>query len=152
MSDETVKLFIDLEDMLADKLTAKFESLERKPKVLIGQDFENIRDKSQSGQTVFVAYNGIIGVDQLPANPRVAMLTLEYILWVVTKSSRSHGNSKGTRDNADPVILSVIAAIMGWRPTPESAFKISTAPAQVYADGFGYFPLAFTITRQIRGD
>lgn len=145
--------FIDVEEAICARLETKLATLSQKPKIYAAADLENAKDKSQAAAAVFVAYNGISKVDQLKNVPHVATLTQEFIIWTVTKSASRHGSQQGTRENADPIIEGVIAALMGWKPAATlAALEMVEAPGPAYGEGFGYFPLVFQMKRQVRGD
>lgn len=145
-------IFSDLETAIIARLEAQLATLSPVPRVFPAADLANVRDKSQSAASVFVAYNGIIEVDDQANAPHVAKLTTEFIIWIVSRSASRHGSQQGTREAADPLVEAVIAALMGWRPSPQvERLRLGQAPGEVYADGFGYFPLTFTCRRQVRG-
>lgn len=145
--------FIDVEEAIITRLQTKLATLDRVPKIYSAIDLENAKDKSQIAAAVFVAYNGIINVEQLNNTPHIVTLSQEFILWTVTKSASRHGSQQGTRENADPILEGIIAALTGWRPAtglPPLQLAETTGPA--YGEGFGYFPLTFIMKRQVRGD
>ncbi len=146
-------IFFDLEDAIIERLEAKLAVLDPKPKIYPAADLENAKEKSQAAAAVFVAYNGISGVDQLQGAPHIVTLTNEFIIWAVAKSASRHGSQQGTREKVDPIIEGVIKALAGWKPTKElPALGLVPTPAPGYDEGFGYFPLVFHIKRQVRGD
>lgn len=143
-------LFVEIEDLIIARLESKLATLNPKPRIFPGKDFENIKDRSQGAQGVCVMYNGITSIDRLPSTPHIAKVTLEYLIWIVTRSGKDHGTGKGNRESADPIVYAAMNCLMGWRPDKEkSPLTITEAPGQVYADGFAYFPLAFTIIRHV---
>lgn len=147
-------IFFDIEDAIITRLQAKLATLDKPPKVYPAVDLANIRDKSQAALAVFVAYNGISGVDRLPNAPHIMTLANEFIVWTVSKSASRHGSQQGTRETADPVLEGIIKALAGWRPVEGlPQLEMVSTPGPAYGeDGFGYFPLVFQIKRQVRGD
>lgn len=148
-----MSIFFDVEDAIIERLQTKLATVTPKPKIYPAYDLENAKDKSQGAANVFVAYNGIVNVEQMKGAPHVGTITIEFILWVVTKSASRAGSQQGTRENADPILEGIIAALMGWRPAaglPQMELVETTGPA--YGEGFGYFPLTFHMKRQVRGD
>jgi hypothetical protein len=145
--------FIDVEEAIIARLGTKLATLDKVPKIYSAIDLENAKDKSQLAATVFVAYNGIVNVEQLNGAPHIAHFTQEFIIWTVTRSASRHGSQQGTREIADPILEGIMQALMGWRPAtglPPLALAETTGPA--YGEGFGYFPLTFIMKRQVRGD
>ena len=146
-------VFIDVEEAIIARLEAKLATLDRVPKVYAAADLENAKDKSQTANAVFVAYNGITGLEQLKGAPHIVTMTIEFIIWTVTRSASRHGSQQGTRDNADPILEGIIKALAGWRPAAGLApLEITETPGPAYGEGFGYFPLSFNLRRQVRGD
>lgn len=146
-------MFIDIEQAIVSRLETKLAALDQKPRVYPGAELEHIQDRSQGAASVFVAYNGIVGVDTLPGNASVCKLTLEFLVWIVARSASRKESGQGTRETADPIIVETLQSLAGWRPIEGAAQLVpSDSPGQVYADGFGYFPVAFRITQQIRGN
>lgn len=145
--------FIDLELAIVARLETKLASLSPKPRIYSGADLENIKDRSHGDASVFVAYNGITSVEPLQGAPSIATITTEYLIWIVTRSASRHASGQGVREGADDIVVAVIDALMGWRKNSETpALGMTTAPAQVYTNGFGWFPLAFQCRRQARGN
>jgi hypothetical protein len=143
---------IEIEHAIVERLSDKLGSLTVAPKVYPGADLENIADKSQSAAAVFVAYNGIVGVEPMANVPGVAKIKVEFLIWVVTRSAKNHGSQQGTRETADPIVDAVLEWLSGWKPAQNiPALVPGESPGQVYRNGFGYFPLTFTTTRQVRG-
>lgn len=145
--------FIDVEEAIVTRLQTKLATLDRVPKVYPAADIENAKDKSQVAAAVFVAYNGITGVEQLKGAPHIVTLTQDFIIWTVTRSASRHGSQQGTRESADPILEGIIKALAGWRPASGMpALEMTETPGPAYGEGFGYFPLSFTMKRQVRGD
>ncbi len=145
--------FIDVEEAIITRLETKLATLDTVPKVYAAKDLESVKDKSQIAAAVFVAYNGITNVEQLNSAPHVVTITIEFVIWTVTKSVSRAGSQQGTREKADPILEGIIQALTGWRPAsglPQMQLAETVGPA--YGDGFGYFPLTFTMKRQVRGD
>lgn len=146
-------MFQDVEDLIVDRLELKLAGLTPCPKIYTATDLENAKNWSQVAASVFVAYNGITGVDSMKGAPNIATLSQEFYVWTVTRSASRHGTQKGTREAADPILDGVIRALMGWKPGPAiPALELRDSPSPAYAEGFGYFPLVFSLRRQIRGD
>lgn len=146
-------MFQDVEQLIVERLTAKLAGLTPAPKVYTAVDLENAKNWSQLAASVFVAYNGITGVDSMKGTPSIATLSQEFYIWTVTRSASRHGNQQGTRDAADPILEAVIRALLGWKAAATvPALEMKDAPSPAYGEGFGYFPLVFSLKRQIRGD
>jgi hypothetical protein len=145
--------FIDVEEAIIERLQTKLANLDKVPKIYSAIDLENAKDKSQLSAAVFVAYNGIVNVEQLTGAPHIAHITQEFIIWTVTRSASRHASQQGTREIADPILEGIMQALMGWRPATglrPLAMAETTGPA--YGEGFGYFPLTFMLKREVRGD
>lgn len=146
-------MFADVEDNVVTRLTAKLAALDSKPKVFTAANLTGIKDKSQGGASVYVAYNGISGITPLAANPAVVTVSHEFMVWTVTRSASRHGSQEGTRELADPIMVAVLQALCGWRHTTGAApLELAETPGPAYEEGFGYFPLVFTLKQQIRGN
>ena len=146
-------MFFDVEEAIVARLATKLAATTAKPKVYTAQELENVKDRSQNAAAVFVAYNGISSIAPLSGNPAIVTVSVDFVVWTVTRSASRHGSGEGTREAADPILLAILDALCGWRPVsglPPLTLTDTSGPA--YAEGFGYFPLAFTLTRQIRGN
>jgi hypothetical protein len=148
-----MSIAIDIEDAIVTRLETKYTALDIVPKVYSGSDIENIIDRSQAAASVFVSYNGIVGIETIKGNAAIITLTIEFILWVVTRSASRHDSQQGTREKADPIVLATLEALSGWRPIAGlSQLVPGESPGQAYQEGFGFFPLVFQTRRQVRGD
>ena len=147
--------FIDIENAIAGYLRQKLTDIQPCPRVYQSRDLSNIKDKSQGDLNVWVTYNGIAEVHQAAPNvPNVGLIKHEYLVWIVAKSAKSHGNQAGTKELADPVIERVIELLMGARLIKglEPLHLVPSGLSPAYSDnGYGYFPLAFHHRKQIRG-
>lgn len=148
-------MFLDMEQAIVDRLTTKFASLTPKPVIKRAADLDQLRDRSQGDLQVFVLYNGMVEIETLNVNaPQIGTLTNEYIVWIVARSAKDHGEQSGTRQLADPVLLATIEALMGARlvPNMRPLHITSSTLSPAYADGFGFFPLTFHHRVNLRGD
>lgn len=146
-------MFVEVEDAIVTRLTTKLVAVGKKPKVYTAADLANIKDKSQGDAKVYVAYNGISGITPLAANPAVVTVSHEFMVWTVARSASRHGSQEGTREIADPIMVAILEALCGWRHAAGKApLELAETPGPAYEEGFGYFPLVFTLKQQIRGN
>lgn len=145
-----MSLFIDQEALIVEKLIVDLDTLNSR--VYYGKDLENAMDKALAGTSVFVAYSGIVSVLPLPNAAHIAKATLQYTIWIVGRSATLHGSGQGSRSEVDPVATSVITSIMGWKASKELTPLVLAQSQDIsYADGFAFFPLAFTSHTTLRG-
>ncbi|MEN8196871.1 MAG: hypothetical protein ABFS30_10225, partial [Pseudomonadota bacterium] len=70
---------------------------------------------------------------------------------VVTGNVRSTSGSDARQD-AGPIMDSVLSALMGWKPSPvHGELQLQTPPAPIFSNGFGYFPIDFQTRMTITG-
>ena len=149
-----MSFFIDVENAIAERLRQSLMDIQPTPKVYQGRDLAGIKDRSQGDLSVFVAYNGIINIEQAaPTTPHIGTITHEYLVWVVAKSAKQHAGQVGTREIADPVLEKIVCLLMGCRVCKgtEPLRIAPSAMSPAYSDnGFGYFPLTFHQRKQVR--
>lgn len=150
-----MSIFLDVEDAIVERLRDKLSTLDSPPKIFHGSDLQNVKDQSASARAVYVCYNGIVGIKAISQNVNhVVAMTNEFVIWVVTKRIVSRGNAKALFTKVDDILLGTIKALIGWKPSPENkTLALAQSPAPLYdSDGFGSFPLVFTIDVPIQGD
>jgi hypothetical protein len=148
----TDSLFIDIQDAIVARLTAKLAALNPAPKIYEGRDMEDVKRWSQGDLSVFVAYNGITETSALSQAPHVVTLGQDWYIWTVARSAKNHRDGSGNREAADPVMKAILQALTGWMAAPGVRLELKPNPGPAYGDGFGWFPLVYGAKRQIRGD
>lgn len=145
--------FLAMEDAIIAHLGVKLADLNPKPKLYNSADLMHIKDRSQGDLSVFVAFNGDVAVEDVAPNVRhIGRVTQQFMVWVVARSARDHATQHGTRQLADDVLSAVVMALIGAKLLPHyEQLTIADAPSPAYADGFGYFPLAFNTRKTVRG-
>lgn len=146
-------MFFDVEDAIVERLNTKLAALNPRPKVYDSTGLEDMQNRSQMAASVYVAYNGISEIQPLPGNPAIATVGQQFIIWTVTRSAKGHDSQSGTREAADPILVAILEALCGWRPVSgKQSLELVDTPGPAYAQGFGYFPLAFSLRQQVRGN
>jgi len=148
-----MSLFLEMEDAIIARLNARFADLTPVPRVYKSSDLAMIKDRSQGDLSVFVAYNGIVGAETAAPNVRhIGAIQQQWMIWVVSRSAKSHGAQAGTRELADPVLERIIESLMGAKLIKDIVqLVITDTVSPAYSDGFGYFPLAFNARKTVRG-
>jgi hypothetical protein len=148
-------MFVEVEDAIVARLEARIgvATLPAKPRVTTMANLASIRDQSQGEASVFVAYNGLAGIQPLTGNPAIVTVMQQFIIWTVARGSSRHATQEGTREIADPIMVVVLEALCGWRyAAGKSMLELAETPGPAYEDGFGYFPLIFQFRTQVRGN
>jgi hypothetical protein len=64
---------------------------------------------------------------------------------IVDDNQEDFTTGAGAREEAGPLILQTINALIGWIPSEaHTNLKLETAPPAAYVGGLAYFPLAFS--------
>lgn len=148
-------MFVEVEDAIVARLTTRIDAaaLSIKPRVTTMANIASIRDQSQGDANVFVAYNGLAGIQPLSGNPAIVSVMQQFIIWTVARGSSRHATQEGTREIADPIMVVVLESLCGWRYAEgKTMLELAETPGPAYEDGFGYFPLIFQYRTQVRGN
>jgi hypothetical protein len=72
---------------------------------------------------------------------------------IVVRNLRDVREGAANRADAGELMDAVFRALTGWKPSTEfRALRPANAPRAGYAGGFGYYPLAWTLRMQMRGE
>lgn len=109
------------------------------------REYAAVEEESQLVPAVAVIYNGYRAGEQ-EGHGAVQAVELEYLVVVVTRSSRETLRSSGAKAGASEVFHAAVQALTGWKAAPGMRRLIlADAPGASYSDaGFTYLPIAFT--------
>ena len=107
--------------------------------------YTDTEEESQLSPAVAVIYNGYRALGQV-GNGAVQAVEFEFLIVVVTNSSKDTLRNTGAKAQASPLFGAVLSALTGWKPAPGSKrFMLTDAPgAGISKAGFTYTPLGFT--------
>ena len=74
--------------------------------------------------------------------------------WLVVTAIRNATDQRGlaARQQADPIVLQLSAALNNWEPSEDHGTMMSESPPlPVFSDGLGYYPLAYNCEVTIEG-
>lgn len=147
-------MFFDIEDAIVERLNIKLAGLNPRPRVYDSTGLDDMQNRSQMAASVFVAYNGLAQIAPMPGDPSRLTAQQLFMVWTCARSAKGHDSRLGVREASDPILVAVLEALCGWRPVKgKQPLVLSDTPAPAYDEnGFGYFPLAFTIKQEIRGN
>jgi len=109
-------------------------------------------ERLQLSPAATVIYNGYRTGDQV-GQGAVQHVTFTFLVVVSVRNARAAGVSLGVREDAAPIMDACLEALLGFRPvTGCTPLRLQDAPGAGFSDaGFGYYPLAFDISRTFRG-
>jgi hypothetical protein len=107
-------------------------------------DLATVQESQQTTPAAFVVYQGDRIADDAGEGERTAV-DQQWLVWLMVRNARQARTGDGVRQEAGPVLSSLIAALSGWKPLDGlRAFKRVNAPRPLYSKAAGYFPLMFT--------
>lgn len=134
------------EDYLAaeDALVSQLEQLTEIKKVYRSMDLAEVEERAQVCPACHVLYWG----DQLTFSAQGGLLSHITQTWVVVLAVKLGRNDS----HPGELLAKVIRAVQGHKAGALSTFKRANAPTRPgYSKGYGYYPLAFTLTFKLKG-
>lgn len=145
-----------IEEALVARLEARLKDAGLVSYVYSAGEYAQTEERSQYHPAAAVIYNGYEPGDEVGQGVQQAV-NLSFLVVLITRNASDFATGGGARDDVSPIFDAVLEAVLGWRPPITgkafpSPFKLAPAPgAQVSAEGFAYWPVAFTIRRSYRG-
>lgn len=111
-----------------------------------------MEERLQLSPSITVIYNGY-RIGQNLGQGSVQQLTFTFLVVVAVRNATAAGTSGGVREDAAPILDAALEALAGFRPVQGcTPLRLQDAPGAGFSDaGFGYYPLAFDISRTYRG-
>lgn len=110
--------------------------------VLEAADLAGLEEAQQPTPAVHVIYDGDVVGESL-SNGKQA-IDHRLMLVVVVDNTRQGDGGESSRQEAGPLMASVIKAVAGWKPSNDySAMKRTNGLRPGYTDRHAYFPLVF---------
>jgi len=145
-----------IEEALVARLEARLKGAGLVSYVYSAGEYAQTEERSQYHPAAAVIYNGYTPGDEVGQGVQQAV-NLSFLVVLITRNASDFATGGAARDDVSPIFDAVLEAVLGWRPPITgkafpSPFKLEAAPgAQVSAEGFAYWPVAFTIRRSYRG-
>jgi hypothetical protein len=144
-----------IEEAMIARLTAKMITEPATPlvqNIYTAAQVAQMEERLQLSPSVTVIYNGYRTAENL-AQGAIQQVILSYLVIVAVRNAKAAATSLGVREDASPILDAAMEALMGFRPiTGASPLRLADAPGAGFSDaGFGYYPLAFEISRTYRG-
>ena len=133
--------FLALEDLIIAQVQANVTGLK---KIYGSRDLATVTRKSQVTPSLAVIYRDyrVVETDGRKCRARVRQ-NWYTVLSVRNAKDQQHG--AGVRDDAGPLMMDIIRALMGWQPGPGySAMELVSAPPAITAATVGDFPIGWT--------
>lgn len=122
--------------------------------VMDADEFDDVSELAQFAPLVVVTYEGYDVPTSLPPGA-VALLGTNWNVITVVRNSAGGIRGTGKRIEADAILQRLLSLLCGVKPLPQesaSTLRLSSGPPNGFDDGgFGYYPLAFTLNRTVRG-
>lgn len=135
---------IDIEAAIVARLVERLKTPGIVKFVYDTAEYGGVEEESQLVPSVAVIYNGYRAGEQ-EGHGLVQAVTLEYLVVVVTRSSRQTLRASGAKASASGIFDATMKALTGWKPAPGTKrLTLGDAPGAGYSDaGFTYLPIAF---------
>lgn len=144
-----------IEEKMVERLTLKLIT-EQSPalvrNVYTAAEVAQTEERLQLSPSVTVIYNGYRTQENLGQGV-VQHVIFSFLVVVAVRNAKAAATSLGVREDAAPILDAAMEALLGFRPvTGCTPLKLADAPGAGFSDaGFGYYPLAFEISRTYRG-
>ena len=127
-------------------IIARLESQLEGVTVKTAADVDGMQEDAQKTPAVYVVYDGDVP-GETAGNERAQIVKQRWLAIVTVRNRRQIRAGSKTRENAGPILSSVIGALSGWKPDPGPFGEMQRigALSPDYSAGFGYFPLAFEL-------
>lgn len=125
--------------------------------VMTMAEYDAIGEVSQFSPLVGLVHQGYAPVATPGGNygARVQQIEHTFFAVVVMRSALETKTSRGARESASPLFDATMRALVGWRPSdlPDyGPMQLAPAPGPQFPEpGIGFYPIAFTNRRTIRG-
>ena len=142
--------YLALETLLIDRLTDQVPALDE---ALSAADLDGITDAQVNTPSAHVIYLGDLVPEGAKFNSGCSQIVDQrWLVWVVVRNLRTTITGADNRADAGPLLVTINAALQGWKASPEfGELKRITPPAVRYRNGNGYFPLAYKARITSRG-
>lgn len=136
---------IEIESAIVGRLTERLKDVGIVKFVYDTSEYGAVEEESQLVPAVVVIYNGYRTGEQV-GQGAVQAVDVEYLVVVVTRSSKQALRATGAKATASEIFDAVVGSLTGWRPARGvRPLMLSDAPGAGYSDaGFTYLPIAFT--------
>lgn len=142
---------VEIEAAIVARLTERLKGTDAAPLptplvkfVYDTREYGAVEEESQLVPSVAVIYNGYRAGDQV-GEGTVQAVELEYLVVVVTRSSKQTLRASGAKASASEIFDATVKALTGWKPAAGvRRLRLTDAPGAGYSDaGFTYLPVAF---------
>ena len=143
--------FLDTEALIIARLQAKLAAASNTARVFAASQMALIDERQQIVPAIYVVFDGY-DPTQSVGNGRVQQIEQHWTITVAVRNAYGQVSAEGVRNDAEPLLALVLAALCGWTPGAEfSGMVLAPGGAPVFGEGFGYFPLHFRTRTMVRG-
>jgi hypothetical protein len=125
------------QDLIVEKLVETFPGMA----VFAEYSVADMVVNSEVTPSIHVVMNGELHEDNAYGSAHIVKQR-----WLVITAIRNATDQRGlaARQQADPIVLAISAALNNWEPSEDHMPMMSESPPlPVFSDGLGYFPLAY---------
>lgn len=142
--------FLSAEPLIVARLEAKVPGV----KVFSAADLAGVAEAKQTTPALHVLFSGYRPTRQQEgSHGRIQEGEQTWFVVAAVRNLRSPQTGEHAREEAGPVLATVLAALQGWKPsTGHGPLELAPGARAGFKNGFGYFPLAFTTKVVTRGD
>jgi hypothetical protein len=136
-----IENFLTLEGMILDRLRTAVPSIVR---LLTVAELADLAEGALPVPAVHVIYGGY-SPEFETGSGTLQQIQQTWLTAVSVRNVRHPRTGAGVRQDAGPLIMTVLQSLSGWRPSEDfTALRLASAPDPVITQGYGYFPLAWT--------
>lgn len=135
---------VDIEALIVERLRTRLQEPGLVRFVYDTKEYGAVEEESQLVPAVAVIYNGYRAGSEV-GQGTVQSIVQEYLVVVVTRSSKQTLRTSGAKASAGEIFHAAIEALVGWKPAKGvQRLKLTDAPGAGYSDaGTAYLPIAF---------
>lgn len=127
--------FFDIEPVLVERLMTR---LPPEVRILTAANMDSVKTLPRGVRVLFWGYN-------VTGNGVLLGLEQTWLTILSIAHNKNAGRDSGMRDEAGPLIDTIIAALHRYQPTGYRPLRLANAFAPLYEGGMAHFPLAWHV-------
>lgn len=134
--------YLSAEPLIVDRLRLQVAAVPD-PNVMTAADLSGVEQRAQHTPALHIIYDGDepAGESGQSEAGDAQVIWQRWLVVVAVRNVRDTTGGAGARAMAGPLLVSVIQALAGWRPSVDHSPMIrSSAPRPVFDAGFAYYP------------
>lgn len=130
-------MFVTVEQKIVERLKAAVPGVT----VTTAAELARVQELRQKAPAVFVVYAGFVPGQEIKNVPTVQQIVIRFDVVVTTKNAAGAGVGTAARDDAGPLVQSVIEALIGLPVGGGKYLRLSDSGPAEYDAGYAYTPI-----------